>query len=1008
MTTKQNQKELPSLVHINRFDAQFDNRVKNVGAVDWAILVEFFLAQPVLTTDKQSVSLFNVAQYKHVDAIGDPELVVSTSDGHPVPRRKQVNVMCIDSLVLDFDGGLSIQDAKERFKEYAYVAYTSHSHMREGGIEKFRLIIQLTSPIQTHMTVSENGAVQRLGDWFFVQSSLTDFAKAADPKSFESNTMYFLPSCHPDRQDDYQSWSNAGAPFDWTQLSRSNPDVSSISLAGAASPAAQRNADLYLSPDDVLSTRHGPIRVGDINRNIDGVVCPFHDDTSGGEFVARSPAGRIFLHCKHCKTIYMRLPDQQASDSNDLEKEFRLPPEYQLRAKKKVVRVKDVKVEVTGVSCPFHSSSKAHGSVRRLADDSVRLECEICGPIYMDQEFDPARDPDKPYVSKSGKQIVYPPQQPNFDDLLGFDTKYYDASDRSLVESQLDEICTSILNDKTAPNASGISYPRHRSHILFMPEGSGKSLLAREMARLGKKIIFACKSWNQAFDKYDEFKAYGDEHGFSVDLFLSKDAKARRRFGVGVARRATNDPYRIGKIDKEKSLSKFKDANPNLSDELIRISWNFFTQDELHTRDYVSEGDQPELSNANPLFDRLTSTHFGKNADILVTTHAQLRTISQREQYIPRDRIIWFDDPDIWDVIDIERYDPKRWPNMNDDDVERRTITINNRRYFRRDAGQSLGISQEQNTCVYTTTESVTKLAIEKMLAKRKERYVVHDKMNHLFGGRISILGTSKVRRDLDGIIPVISRLLEKQGYNNVLIANGLATPLNHSNNKGNNKLKDNIILVELSIPHPHEILTCYDALGISPGSDGNEMGRAITLDRMHQAIGRNSGYRWAGCECVILADSKYHSYLIENVRYKIDRKNSVLIDHTRKMSRSERRTTDSVSDFVAATETLVTGINQLVTDTRRIRPAIKYVFQQISDADKAILYAARLLRSFASHADKDFWLESEPDEATTHLEQCYKGLGDWMLQACISQEQRECALNEYQPQEERDFLPSY
>ncbi len=81
------------------------------------------------------------------------------------------------------------------------------------------------------------------------------------------------------------------------------------------------------------------------------------------------------------------------------------------------------------------------------------------------------------------------------------------------------------------------------------------------------------------------------------------------------------------------------------------------------------------------------------------------------------------------------------------------------------------------------------------------------------------------------------------------------------------------------------------------------------------------------------------------------------------------------MSDFVAATESLVTGINQLVTDARRIRPAIKHVFQQIDNSDKAILYAARLLRSFASHADKDFWLESEPEEATTHLEQTYREL---------------------------------
>jgi len=1004
MITKQQANNDHSGISINRFDAQRDNRVKAIGPIEWAVLEEFFLDQPTVTTDKESVGLFNVANYKSVDEVNDPELIVITDNGEAFPRRKQLNIRYVDAFVLDFDGGMSIQEATQRFEDYSYVGYTSHSHLRDEGVEKFRLIIQLASPIPADMTLKSSGATTRSGDWFYIKDALAEFAGPADPKSFESNTMYFLPSCHPDRLNDYRSWSNQGAPFNWAKLPRSEAGDSTGQFVSDGSGRRQWNTTNFLHPDDILTTRIGPVRVGDIDRNIDGVVCPFHDDKVGGEFVARSPKGLIFLRCKYCKTVPMVLPDQQTPNTEELDTEYRLPPEYRLRAGKKIIKVQDVQFELPNVSCPFHDTSSKLATVKRLGIDEVQLTCKTCGSIEMDSEFDATRDPSKPYVSKSGKLVIYPPPQPNFDDLVEFDTAryttYYDASDRSLVTKQLETICSAILNDKTTSRSTGISIPRNRTHILYMPEGSGKSLLAREMAVLGKKIFFACKSWDQAMEKYEEFKSFGDEHGFTVDLFLSKDGKARRVFNTSAARTHSNDPYRIGKIDTEKSIQKFMKENPELSEEFIRISWNFFTQDSLYDKDYVSEFDVPDGSSIDELSDHLSSTHFRKNATILVTTHAQLRTIFQREKRFPKDRIVWLDDPDISDIIDIERYDPKQWPGMSDDDVERRTTLINGRRYFKRDSRQSLGFSQMRNTCVYTTTESVTKQAIEIVLTKRKEKYVVYDKMNHLFRGNISILGTSTVRSKLDGIVPVLSRLLEKQGYNNLLIANGLATPLNHSNNKGNNKLKNNIILVELSIPHPHEVLTCYDALGIIPGSDRNEMARRITLDRMHQAIGRNSGYRWAGCECVILADSNHHKYLIENVRYKIDEANSVLIDRTQKMSRTERRTTDTVTDFVAAIESLILEVDQLVADARKIRPAIKYVFQQISDSDKTILYAARLLRSFASHADKDFWLNEDPEEATTNLEQTYKDLGDWMLQTCISREQRECALNEHQPQD--------
>ncbi|MDH3265748.1 MAG: hypothetical protein OEM25_02175, partial [Gammaproteobacteria bacterium] len=198
---------------------------------------------------------------------------------------------------------------------------------------------------------------------------------------------------------------------------------------------------------------------------------------------------------------------------------------------------------------------------------------------------------------------------------------------------------------------------------------------------------------------------------------------------------------------------------------------------------------------------------------------------------------------------------------------------------------------------------------------------------------------------------------------------------INHSNSKGNNQLKETTILVELSQPHPVEKFTCCDALDLDRGQNANVIGQQLVLDRLHQAIGRNSGYRSAGHECVILADTHIHKYLVENVRYLIDEKNSVQIDRIRGMSRKDRRTSESASAFVTRLETLINNVDQLVSDTRRTKPAIRHVVSQIEDQDGQESYLARLLLSLSTHSGKRFWFKTNdapnPEKLTVRARIC-------------------------------------
>lgn len=67
--------------------------------------------------------------------------------------------------------------------------------------------------------------------------------------------------------------------------------------------------------------------------------------------------------------------------------------------------------------------------------------------------------------------------------------------------------------------------------------------------------------------------------------------------------------------------------------------------------------------------------------------------------------------------------------------------------------------------------------------------------------GQITVLGTDKVRRSQDAIIPIILRRLDKQNHPVQLIADGLGSEYNHTNSKGVNVLTEMDIVVEVSIP---------------------------------------------------------------------------------------------------------------------------------------------------------------------------------------------------------------
>ena len=900
------------VIQINRFRSQQDNRVHALNPGSWSVLVEFFLDNHLQVESKQDAPLFNGVVYKSIDEV-DPHTDgwgIDSSTGKYFVKRRKANVKQVDLLILDYDDGLTIQDAKLRFAGYEYVGYTSYSHLTKNGVEKFRLVFPLSTPIPAWIEKDEQQRERAWGDWYYLRKSLEGFAVDCDPASFNANQIFYVPSVHPDNANLAEVWHNKGQRLDWTKLERSDKMERSSGVGRSkATPTESQISSFQLRKSDVLETSEGPVLVKDIQRRYQGVVCPAHGDTQGSEFANRSSNnGRVYLVCKHCGTIWEEPDQEQLSSPQD----------------------------------------------------------------------EPSTSTQKEFV----------------DDLLGLPPiDYVDAEDRTLVLKQLAEIGNKILNDSRPP--SELARPVvHRSHIVYLPEGAGKSRLAVDFARHGQKIVFACKSWNQAFEKYSDFKELGLKYEFSVQLFASKDGKIRKRFGVPVVRADSSDPFRTGKIQVEESIQAIIRANPTLSPDFIRLSWQFFGADVLSFERLPAPIFDED---GNLVDDNEGGNYVGQDVDVLVTTFAQLRILKLKGQNIPNDWMIWIDDPDISDVVDIDPYDPERWGELSDEDLEKKTRQVNGKRYFRRDPAQSLGYAYRYHKCVYTTTEVLTRDAIGLMMRRRIEEYLIHDKMTHLNGGRITILGTCRVHKRFDGVIPLVAGRLNKLGFPTVLIADGLSSAINHSNNKGKNTLDKTNILVELSVPHPVQVRTVCDALDKSFTTEQNEVTKLLMLDRMHQAIGRNSGYRYqGGYQCVVLADRLFHKYLVENARYKLDEENSVIIDRTKSMARTDRRTSQSANSMILEIETLLNNLDNYLLDNRKARPDINYVVKHVTDESKRRKLIVRILLALTALSGVRFdSTEDSPYQVDTR-EDKYSKLGYWMMGTWIDSFGLESMLREY------------
>lgn len=892
---------------INIFRSVQDGLHHRTDDLEWDEFTTFMLEEGHrVSSDKEAVNLFNATRFKSLNDVvkEDRNGYRETEDGTQLVRRQQRNALAVELLILDYDGTLTLDEARERFRDYDYLGYTSHSHLKKPGVHKFRLIFPLVRPIPAHRAYDEYEMLFDQGVFYDLSEALIAFAPGCDPIVTKPTQVYYLPSAPEERIADAVIWRNHGEVLDWTTWKRNSAYAADPSSSSPIPRKPNGLPNRILDADQLFTHRRGTITASDVKGRIQHVCCPFHGDTKGSEFLVQYGTGVVCFHCKHCGS-------------------FTLPPPSRL-------------------AWPAQQG---------------------------------------PYVADSHGL-----------DTLDLGQAWLDHTDRLHIERFLNGVKKDILADK----AEGIGGRHHfKSHVLYLPEGAGKSQLALSFLsdppapyfprmpgiQFRHQIIFACKSWEQVIEKEASFRDKLKAIGRTSRIAWSFDGSINRRFNVKIKRRGGR-PFAPGDVLAEDTIQEIMRVNPRLSERFIRMAWAILGGDPVRFQrmavpDVIETSPNAPSDDEDLIFDDMGN----EPPAIIFTTFAQLRLVGAKFDRIPANWIIWMDDPDLDEFLDIK---PRREGDPSAD--ASKVKTIEGSLYDVRPEIQSLGLAFKHHRCIYTTTERVTLRMLRHHLEKHGKSYEVHGERQQVTGGKITILGTDKVQTKFDALIPLLVRRLEKEHHTKLtLIADGIPADFNHSTNKGRNDLRDRHILIELSRPHPAQIKIVCDALGLRIAEHADQVGRDLMIDKMHQAIGRNSGFRTAGFECVVLADKTRHAAVVDECGYQIDAENSVIIDKTEKMGRLETRLTESASPLVKQIDLFLNNPTGYLSDLRKVKADITFVLDRLDNTVKKVDYTVRLLVALTSVTRVRFDHDRSPSKPSppipeSHLAGQVRELGEWVL----------------------------
>jgi hypothetical protein len=428
--------------------------------------------------------------------------------------------------------------------------------------------------------------------------------------------------------------------------------------------------------------------------------------------------------------------------------------------------------------------------------------------------------------------------------------------------------------------------------LLYAFEGFGKSRIVHILVQDGRKVIFACKTNEQAEEQHAKFF----EQGLRVQLVLSREYQlSKRGYAACVVKDPKKHPWDVSTINESATLARLRQRG--LTKEEAQIVWSSTGTEKINWADH----------------------------DVILMTHARLALlgfIQEQKRTNQNHDVRHFDMYEkiplyvdcVWDDVDKKDF---AWLSpfdnqyasvqINGKPIETKTITKTtkgkheyNNVYFVKPECFRYGYGLP-NRQIFSTTEQLTTFLIERHIGD--ENLFVPELMPEIKmkAGDITVFKTQMTGRNRDGLLLPLLRRVNKEGYEFHIIGDGISR-INHTNNKGQNCFDDKDIVVEVSQMNLTDIQQWLDELGWTD-KETHALKVLDALDRLHQAVGRNSGYRWSDKEdkdkksVVVLLDGGIFDAVVKQSRYYIDCTEDL---DTPNRSTYRKRPKDSLANCIA------------------------------------------------------------------------------------------------------------
>lgn len=201
-----------------------DNKITDTNVIftDWKEVKGDFINKHDVREEKDGMAFIGASFLSNEDdgvelLKNNDGVAITDNNGDKIVQRLKVNIDLYHLLAIDYDDGMTVDEAKERFDEFEHIGYTTSSHKNEWKevvdkkddvetkikvlLEKFRLVFLLTEP------VSPDDISSRKDD-------ILNWAGPADKSTLTIGRMFYLPSCPESRLEHAEVWCNDGKLLD--------------------------------------------------------------------------------------------------------------------------------------------------------------------------------------------------------------------------------------------------------------------------------------------------------------------------------------------------------------------------------------------------------------------------------------------------------------------------------------------------------------------------------------------------------------------------------------------------------------------------------------------------------------------------------------------------------------------------------------------------------------------------------------------------------------------------